>query len=200
MKAIVFGLATLALLTGCAQQSCDDHNRATISKYERWVQELRAKDALSRSLLEERTDHFARKVAEMERRSEAYEETIKKAAEDINYQAQPLNDEFFEMIDIGLLELSGGESARDIARSLQILAGVEGARALTEQLSIDHRRSSVRISYTIEGLSDPRMLARQYVVETDIPSENGAEVLRFGVRNRCRIDRMTTNWGKEACA
>lgn len=45
-----------------------------LAKYERWVQELRAKDALSRSLLEERTDAFQRETAEWEDRQRALEE------------------------------------------------------------------------------------------------------------------------------
>lgn len=41
-----------------------------LEKYERWVQDLRAKDALSRSLLEERTDAFQRATVEFEERHE----------------------------------------------------------------------------------------------------------------------------------
>lgn len=49
-----------------------------IAKYERWVQELRAKDALSRSLLEERTDAFDRTVIQFEDRHKTLEAMILK--------------------------------------------------------------------------------------------------------------------------
>lgn len=49
-----------------------------IAKYERWVQELRAKDALSRSLLEERTDAFDRTVIQFEDRHKTLEAMIRK--------------------------------------------------------------------------------------------------------------------------
>ena len=42
-----------------------------LARYERWVQELRAKDALSRTLLEERTDEFQRVTAQFEQRHQS---------------------------------------------------------------------------------------------------------------------------------
>lgn len=57
-----------------------------LAKYERWVQELRAKDALSRSLLEERTDAFHRETAEWEDRQKALEDLFEqlKGNEDLD--------------------------------------------------------------------------------------------------------------------
>ena len=60
-----------------------------LAKYERWVQELRAKDALSRSLLEERTDAFEKETAEWEDRQKALEELFEqlKGEEDLEVSA-----------------------------------------------------------------------------------------------------------------
>ena len=44
-----------------------------VAKYERWVEELRAKDALSRSLLEERTNDFDETVVQFETRHKLLE-------------------------------------------------------------------------------------------------------------------------------
>ena len=44
-----------------------------VAKYERWVEELRAKDALSRSLLEERTNDFDETVVQFETRHKMLE-------------------------------------------------------------------------------------------------------------------------------
>ncbi len=57
----VFGQSSGAFQTG---------ETGEVRKYERWVQELRAKDALSRSLLEERTDAFQLATIEFEERHE----------------------------------------------------------------------------------------------------------------------------------
>ena len=60
-----------------------------LAKYERWVQDLRAKDALSRSLLEERTDAFQRETAEWEDRQKALEELFEQLKGDEDLKSQP---------------------------------------------------------------------------------------------------------------
>ena len=47
-----------------------------VAKYERWVEELRAKDALSRSLLEERTNDFDETVVQFEDRHKMLESML----------------------------------------------------------------------------------------------------------------------------
>lgn len=61
-----------------------------LAKYERWVQELRAKDALSRSLLEERTDAFQKETAEWEDRQKALEDLFDKLKGDENLEVSAL--------------------------------------------------------------------------------------------------------------
>jgi murein DD-endopeptidase MepM/ murein hydrolase activator NlpD len=60
------------------------HGQQEIDKYERWVQELRARDALSRSQLVERTEAFQEATVGFERRHQTLEvmlETLKSGGE-----------------------------------------------------------------------------------------------------------------------
>jgi hypothetical protein len=59
----VFATGSFVLSGGSSALSGNPDGRE-LAKYERWVQELRAKDALSRSLLEERTDAFQKETVE----------------------------------------------------------------------------------------------------------------------------------------
>lgn len=72
--------------SGAIGGSPDDRE---LAKYERWVQELRAKDALSRSLLEERTDAFQKETAEWEDRQKALEDLFEqlKGSEELEVSA-----------------------------------------------------------------------------------------------------------------
>lgn len=60
--------ATASYVVGGGNTSFDVAEQRDVARYKRWVQELRAKDALSRTLLEERTDAFQRATAEFEQR------------------------------------------------------------------------------------------------------------------------------------
>lgn len=62
--------ATGKVLLGSPGSGLGMEDSREIAKYERWVSELRAKDALSRSLLEERTDEFQQATLEFEERHE----------------------------------------------------------------------------------------------------------------------------------
>ena len=64
------GFVSVHYLWSSGSAGFDGADRHELAKYERWVQELRAKDALSRALLEERTDNFQRVTEEFERRHE----------------------------------------------------------------------------------------------------------------------------------
>ncbi len=62
--------ATGTYILGLGSTSYGSADTRELAKLERWVQELRAKDALSRSLLEERTDAYQRATLDWERRHE----------------------------------------------------------------------------------------------------------------------------------
>lgn len=62
--------ATASYIFGKSSGTFETADTREIAKYTRWVQELRAKDALSRSLLEERTDAYQRTIVEFEERQE----------------------------------------------------------------------------------------------------------------------------------
>ena len=71
-----------ALISACSNAAnCNDtdndtYNKSDVVKYERWVEELKARNALSRSLLEERTDIFERAVISLESRLQAQGDTV----------------------------------------------------------------------------------------------------------------------------
>ena len=67
----IFATGSFVLSGGGSALSGNPDGRE-LAKYERWVQELRAKDALSRSLLEERTDAFQKETVEWEERQKAH--------------------------------------------------------------------------------------------------------------------------------
>ena len=90
MKRLIGITVSLLVVANCEQTSlCDETaSQQEIAKYERWVQEVRAKDALSRSILEERTDAFELTVADLEARLAATSDPIlldiKNSASDIS--------------------------------------------------------------------------------------------------------------------
>ena len=59
---------SVSYVVGSGNGSFASAEERDVARYKRWVQELRAKDALSRTLLEERTDAFQRATAEFEDR------------------------------------------------------------------------------------------------------------------------------------
>ena len=59
---------SVSYVVGTGNGSFASADERDVARYKRWVQELRAKDALSRTLLEERTENFQRATSEFEER------------------------------------------------------------------------------------------------------------------------------------
>ncbi|MFT5776427.1 DUF5930 domain-containing protein, partial [Hyphomonas sp.] len=84
-----------------------------LAKYERWVQELRAKDALSRSLLEERTDAFQKETAEWEDRQKALEELFDKLKGDENLEVSALKGDGTSLLVKASIEEADNRQSRN---------------------------------------------------------------------------------------
>ncbi|MEO0713844.1 MAG: M23 family metallopeptidase [Pseudomonadota bacterium] len=70
------GFATVNYVASSGASPLKTADARELEKYERWVQDLRAKDALSRSLLEERTDAFQRATVEFEDRHQELKQLL----------------------------------------------------------------------------------------------------------------------------
>lgn len=65
------GMTTISYVFGSSGSYDIAENGESTARYQRWIQELRANTALSRTLLEERTEDFQRVTAEFEERHQA---------------------------------------------------------------------------------------------------------------------------------
>ena len=65
------GMTTISYVFGSGGSYDIAENGESTARYQRWIQELRANTALSRTLLEERTEDFQRVTAEFEERHQA---------------------------------------------------------------------------------------------------------------------------------
>ncbi|MCA8899323.1 MAG: peptidoglycan DD-metalloendopeptidase family protein [Hyphomonas sp.] len=95
-----------------------------LAKYERWVQELRAKDALSRSLLEERTDAFQKETVEWEERQKALEDLYKQLKGDEDLEVSSLKGDGASLLVESSIDEADARQSRD---ALQMTAQIDTA-------------------------------------------------------------------------
>ncbi|MCA8902764.1 MAG: M23 family metallopeptidase [Hyphomonas sp.] len=110
-----------------------------LAKYERWVQELRAKDALSRSLLEERTDAFQKETAEWEERQKALEDLYKQLKGDEDLEVSALKGDGAALLVMASIEEADSRQARDPYRATAQF-DTAGMRGSVKALKIGQER------------------------------------------------------------
>jgi murein DD-endopeptidase MepM/ murein hydrolase activator NlpD len=87
-----------------------------LAKYERWVQELRAKDALSRSLLEERTDAFQKETVEWEERQKSLEDLYKQLKGEDDLETSSLKGDGSALLVEASIEEADSRQSREPVR------------------------------------------------------------------------------------
>ncbi|WP_290495307.1 peptidoglycan DD-metalloendopeptidase family protein [Hyphomonas sp. UBA4494] len=134
----IFLTGTFALggSTGTLTGSSDDRE---LAKYERWVQELRAKDALSRSLLEERTDAFQRETAEWEDRQKALEDLFEQLKGDETLDVSALTGDGADLLVRASIEEADDRQSRDSFRMTATL-DTRGNRVSVKNLKYNQER------------------------------------------------------------
>ncbi|KCZ51848.1 peptidoglycan DD-metalloendopeptidase family protein [Hyphomonas pacifica] len=110
-----------------------------LAKYERWVQELRAKDALSRSLLEERTDAFQKETAEWEDRQKALEDLFEQLKGEEDLEVSALKGDGANLLVQASIEEADTRQSRD---SFRITASLDtsGTRVSVRNLKYNQER------------------------------------------------------------
>ncbi|MEO0983388.1 MAG: peptidoglycan DD-metalloendopeptidase family protein [Pseudomonadota bacterium] len=104
-----------------------------LAKYERWVQELRAKDSLSRSLLEERTDAFQQATLDFEQRHQTLQVLLEALQEGESVELTALRGDGASL----LVEPSVDEADARTSREQPVTTAsleVVGVRAQIDQL------------------------------------------------------------------
>ncbi len=109
-----------------------------LAKYERWVQELRAKDALSRSLLEERTDAFQKETAEWEDRQKALEDLFEQL-KDEDLEVSALKGDGASLLVQASIEEADNRQSRDPYR-ITAKFDTSGTRASVKNLKLKQER------------------------------------------------------------
>ena len=110
-----------------------------LAKYERWVQELRAKDALSRSLLEERTDAFQKETAEWEDRQKALEDLFDKLKGDENLEVSALKGDGTGLLVKASIEEADNRQSRNVSH-VTASFDTSGSRVSLKNLKYDQER------------------------------------------------------------
>ncbi len=171
----VFATGTF-VLAGSGTSIAGNPEDRELAKYERWVQELRAKDALSRSLLEERTDAFQKETAEWEDRQKALEDLFKELKGDDDLEVSALRGDGASLLVKASIEEADSRQSRDAFR-------------LTGQFETASSRGSVK------GL---KMDQERILAEAEELAIDRAELAR-GVLTLTSIgaDRITASSGAE---
>jgi len=86
--------ATTSYALGTGNGAFTGGEQRDVARYKRWVQELRAKDALSRSLLEERTEAFQQATSQFESRHQTLKDLLQEleGSEELDVSALRSND------------------------------------------------------------------------------------------------------------
>ncbi|MEZ5955143.1 MAG: peptidoglycan DD-metalloendopeptidase family protein [Hyphomonas sp.] len=146
-----------------------------LAKYERWVQELRAKDALSRSLLEERTDAFQKETADWEERQKALEELYKQLKGDDDLEVSSLKGDGAGLLVRSSIDEADSRQSRD-AYIMTAQFDTAGMRGSVKALKLGQER----ILDEAEQLATERAeLARGVLALTSVGSDRitaGAEM------------------------
>lgn len=108
----------------------------------------------------------------------------------------------FELLDVGLLQLSGYESPAQAAAALQQRFGPSepGATATERTDVLSDAAGGSSAVYTISGLADDALQAEQYVAEFQQAADGSLQVLALGRRWRCwRGGAENDGWTQQPC-
>ena len=111
-----------------------------LAKYERWVQELRAKDALSRSLLEERTDAFQKETVEWEERQKALEDLYKQLKGDDDLETSSLKGDGADLLVEASIEEADSRQSREPVRMMTAQFETASSRGSVKSLKMSQER------------------------------------------------------------
>lgn len=120
--------ATGSYVLGGATTGVGNADQRELAKYERWVQELRAKDALSRSLLEERTDAFQKATVSWEDRHRALEDLLEKLKGDEDLEISALKGPNAKLLVRASIEEADSRQSRE-GTMMTASLGAVGTRA-----------------------------------------------------------------------
>ncbi len=131
--------ATIAYLVSAPTNGFGLAESGEVAKYERWVQELRAKDALSRTLLQERTDDFERATQEFEKRHQTLTDLLEalNGGEELEVSALRGDNAAF-LIEASIEEADPRQSRERSQQEASI--EVVGIRAQIDDLRQEHQR------------------------------------------------------------
>lgn len=134
-----FAFATGAYMLGDNGNGIDGNAERENARLTRWVQELRAKEALSRSLLEERTDAFQRATIDFEGRHETLELLLKalEGSEDLEVTALRGNSADF-LVDATIDNADPRQSREENIQSASL--EVVGVRARINKLQAEQKQ------------------------------------------------------------
>lgn len=106
--------ATLDYMVLSGPGTVDGASTRDVEKYERWVQDLRAKDELSRSLLEERTDAFQRATSEFESRHETLKVLLSALNGEEDIQSTALRGEGSDLLVDASIDVADSRQSRSM--------------------------------------------------------------------------------------
>ncbi|MEM0984739.1 MAG: peptidoglycan DD-metalloendopeptidase family protein [Pseudomonadota bacterium] len=107
-----------------------------LARYERWVQELRAKDALSRTLLEERTDEFQKVTAQFEQRHQSLKILLDALDGGDDFEVSALQGDNASLLQKASIDEADMRQGRDLPVATASFGSV-GVRAKIDQLRIE---------------------------------------------------------------
>ncbi len=123
-----------------------------LAKYQRWVQELRAKDALSRSLLEERTEDFEKTTVQFEEHQELLEHLLKSLEGEEELEVSALKGDGAPLLIHASIEEADIRQSREMPRTAQIYAaagpGAKKRAIQARNLSILDKAEDIAITRT----------------------------------------------------
>jgi|GEM_PF-571763 len=133
-----FVFATGAYLLGSSSGGLDNNLYRENARLDRWVKELSAKEALSRSLLEERTDAFQRATVEFEERHGTLEVLLKalEGSEDLELTALRGNGAGF-LVDATIDNADPRQSREEVQQTASL--EVVGVRARINRLQNEQK-------------------------------------------------------------
>lgn len=128
-----FIFATASYLLGTSAGGIDGDFSRENARLTRWVQELRAKEALSRSLLEERTDAFQRATVDFEDRHETLELLLKALEGSEDLEVTALRGDGAEFLVDASIDVADPRQSREAIITTASLE-VVGVRAQIDRL------------------------------------------------------------------
>lgn len=128
-----FLFATAAYMLGGASGTFDGNIDRENARLTRWVQELRAKEALSRSLLEERTDAFQRATVDFEERHDTLELLLRALEGSDDLEVTALRGDGADFLVDATIDNADPRQSREEVKQTASLE-VVGVRASIDQL------------------------------------------------------------------